>query len=338
MKILYCGAHSILEYDDLRLFHSLGHDVFSLGAYITPSEPHEDKRPPLPQLPFFADLKQAVDDLNQPDNLDAAKVRIPDALLDWADTIIFAAYEWRWLAPQWDRIKGKRVIWRTIGQSMEPNERLMAPLFRDGLEIVRYSPKERNIPGFAGESAVIRFAKDPDDWYGWTGEEAVVGNVTQHLLQRGPATGYGFWASATEGLPTLPCGPGSEEIGGTGTLPYDELRAYLRRIRCYLYCGTQPASYTLGLIEAMMTGVPVVSIGPRAFGPGYLPELFEGHEIAQFSADNPEQAKAMLGVLLDPTSGGGLLAPLSVTSETTRRWAIDLFGFDTIAEQWRAYL
>jgi hypothetical protein len=31
----------------------------------------------------------------------------------------------------------------------------------EGLEIVRYSPMERNIPGYIGEDALIRFYKDP---------------------------------------------------------------------------------------------------------------------------------------------------------------------------------
>jgi hypothetical protein len=57
------------------------------------------------------------------------------------------------------------------------------------------------------------------------------------------------------------------------------MRDYLRRIRAYLYTGTQPASYTLGLIEAMMTGVPVVSIGPDHMT--WQRDLFEGHEIAK---------------------------------------------------------
>jgi hypothetical protein len=57
------------------------------------------------------------------------------------------------------------------------------------------------------------------------------------------------------------------------------MRDYLRRIRAYLYTGTQPASYTLGLIEAMMTGVPVVSIGPDHMT--WQRDLFEGHELAR---------------------------------------------------------
>jgi hypothetical protein len=330
MNIVYMGSHSILDYDELKLLSGLGHDVFSLTGYIEPATPHEDKRPGL-DLPNHPELKAHVDALGAPDNLGAAKEHLPDPILDWADTIICAAYEWKWLAPQWDRIKSKRVIWRTIGQSLEPNERLMTPLFRDGLEIVRYSPKERNIPGYAGESAVIRFAKDPADWYGWTGEDAHVANLTQHLAQRGDACGYPFWREATRGLPVAPAGPGSEAIGGLGSLAYDDMRAYLRRSRVYCYTGTQPASYTLGLIEAMMTGVPVVSIGPRAFGGGsYLSDMFEGHEITGSGFDDPSLARDELALLMEE--------PQTFASAVTRERAIDLFGIDTISAQWASFL
>jgi glycosyltransferase involved in cell wall biosynthesis len=67
------------------------------------------------------------------------------------------------------------------------------------------------------------------------------------------------------------------------------MRAYLRKIRAYVYTGTQPASYTLGLIEAMMTGVPVVSIGPESM---WVPDLFEGHEIVGRLAATPRYSAA----------------------------------------------
>jgi len=188
-------------------------------------------------------VKDAVDGIGAPDNLAAAQELIPDAVLDWADTIIYHHYLHR-LYGQWPRIAdwlrgdpNRRVIWRTVGQSVDGNERDAQQFHREGMEIVRYSPKERNIPNFAGQDALIRFYKDPDEWYGWTGEDAVVGNVTQQLLQRDPYTNFGFWRDATEGLPTLPAGPGSNAIGGLGSLDYHEMQAYLRRIRCYLYTG-----------------------------------------------------------------------------------------------------
>lgn len=329
MKILYLDAHSILTFDEMHIFHALGHDVVNIGGYIDPAHPHDPKRPALPQIPFHPELKQVVDDLATPDNLSAAKEHLPQALIDWADTIIFAAYEWRWLAPQWDRIRDKRVIWRTIGQSLEPIERLMAPLFRDGLEIVRYSPKERNLPSYAGESAVIRFGKDPADWYGWTGEDEVVTNVTQHLAQRDPHTNYGFWRDATSGLPARPMGPGSERIGGLGEVGYDFMRETLRTSRAYCYTGTQPASYTLGLIEAMLTGIPVVSIGP-----GHMehPDLFEGHEIAGVWTDDPLDAHRRLRALLESPHGARAMG------QTQRERAIDLFGFEGRMAEWAEVL
>ena len=340
-RILLALSHSIEEYDQLRLLHGLGHEVASLGGYIDPAHPHDDKRPALPQVPVVPVVKDAVDALGTPDNLTAAQQEIPAAALDWADTIIYHHYLPR-LYGQWPRIRdwlagdaNRRVIWRTVGQSVDGNEAEAQPFRREGLEIVRYSPKERTIPNYAGEDALIRFYKDPDEWCGWTGEVERVANVTQQLLAREPYTNYGFWAAATAGLPVEPAGPGSEQIGGTGPLTYDEMRAYLRSHRVYLYTGTQPASYTLGLIEAMMTDIPVVSIGPswhRIFP--YGPQLFEVHEIvdAYMWHDNAGGARLALQGLLEDD----VLA--ETASHNIRQRAIELFGKDRIAAEWGAYL
>ena len=333
MNILLLLAHSIEEHDQLKLLSELGYDVFSIGGYINPGAPHDPKRPPLPEVPYHPELQAVVDGLGTTDNLDAAKRHIPDDLIDWADTIIVHHFEHTWLAPQWDRIKHKRVIWRTVGQSVEGNEAMMAPLHRQGMQIVRYSPKERNIPNYAGEDALIRFYKDPDEWQGWTGENPVVLNVTQGLYQREPYCNYGFWEQATRGLPRLPVGEGSEVIGGPGMVTYETMREHLRSARCYLYTGTQPASYTLGLIEAMMTGIPVVSIGPswmRIFP--YGPDLFEGHLLASSWCETPEEANYALGNILNEPDVAELMGVLG------RERALRLFGKDTIAAQWKAFL
>ena len=358
MNLLLLLAHSIEEHDQLKLLSGLGYDVFSIGGYINPAAPHDPKRPPLPDVPYHPELQAVVDGLGTPDNLTAAKVRIPDDLIDWADAIIVHHYEHTWLAPQWDRIKHKRVIWRTVGQSVEGNEAMMAPLHRQGLQIVRYSPMERNIPNYAGEDALIRFYKDPDEWTGWTGEWPGVINITQHLAQREPYTNYGFWREATKGLAlpngaddgppppfALPLGPGSEAIGGPGSLTLDEMHGWLRRARAYLYTGTQPASYTLGLIEAGMTGIPIVSIGAswmRIFPYGHL--LFEAaaHQYGgehrpgivswDRTFDDPAKARQKLSDLLTHDD-------MAVNiSRHQRSDFIELFGKDTIGRQWAEFL
>lgn len=342
MKILLLTSHSIAEFDDLRMLHEMGHDVLSIGAYLDPANPQDDKRPALPQVPAQSEeLRAAVADQM------AAKSDLPKEVIEWADTVICHHFpagapdgRYGWIAgPNWRkwREQGTRVIWRTCGQSNHQIEAIMRNFVEDGLEIVRYSPKERNLPYFAGEDALIRFGKEPDEWTGWTGEDAVVGNVTQDLKARGDACGYGFWQMATMGLPVSPAGPGSQDIGGVGPLSYDAMRAYLRRCRAYLYTGTQPASYTLGLIEAMMTGVPVVSIGPKAFGGGtYAERLFEGHEITDAGHDDPRKAHDDLRYLLsgDPQLSG----ERRLISEAARQRAIDLFGMDARKAEWAAVL
>lgn len=340
-------AHSIEEWHQVQLMHDLGHEVFSIGAYIDPAHPLDDKRGSL-DVPMIPHLKAAVDDLGQQghaNTLDAAKERLPDAVLDWADVIICHHLEQRWLIPQWPRIRDKRVIWRTVGQSGEGNERLMAPLRADGLQVVRYSPHERHIPGYIGEDALIRFWMDPDEWMGWTGEDAVVTNVTQDLYRRSLSspttlaepgaqwTSWQFWEMATRDLPRRPAGPGSEAIGGTGTLPIAEMQRLLRHARAYLYTGTQPASYTLGFIEALMTGIPVVSIGPawHRMMP-YSPLLLETHEIAPLWSDVPSEATRLLRRLLEDRSYAGDI------SAQGRATAVELFGRESVQDAWARFL
>lgn len=354
MNVLLLLAHSIEEYDQLRLLHGLGYTVASIGGYIDPAHPHDDVRPALPQVPRVPvvwDAIQAIEATDEhPDRLMTAKDDLPQAVIDWADVIICHHMEWRWLASldndgrsplpgmhhgaQWDRIRDKRVIWRTVGQSSHDNEARMAPFREDGLEVVRYSPKEENIPGYIGHDALIRFYKDPDEWRGWTGEDEVVTNITQDLVRRGAFCGLEFWTRATDGLPTRPAGPGSDELpGGVGKLTLDDMKTILRKSRAYLYTGTQPASLTLGMIEAMMTGIPVVSTGPanQSILP-YFPDLFEAHEFAWAWSDDPKAARAQLKQLLDDP----LLA--AEASQLQRMIAIGTFGKASVAAAWKDYL
>ena len=342
MNVLLCLSHSIEESQQLQLLHELGYGVASIGGYIDPAHPHDPKRPPLAQVPMVPEVKAAVDALGTDDNLGAAQANIPDAILDWLgdDGVIIYHHYLDRLYGQWPRIKDwmdgapqRRVIWRSVGQSVSNNEFQAMPYRKEGLERIAYSPKEANIPGYSGHDALIRFWMDPDEYGGWTGDTAIVINITQHLRQRDPYTNWGYWEEATRGLPRMALGPGSEVIGGSGEMSYADMHTALREARAYLYTGTQPASYTLGLLEAMMTGTPIVSIGPKhhSIFP-YGPDLFEGHELVRYYADDPAEARHLLAVLLtDPDKAARISAEL-------RERAIDLFGKAHIAAQWKAFL
>lgn len=352
MNILLLASHGIAEYDDVRMFHHLGYDVFCPGGYSNPAKPGETLRPALPEVPYHADLAALCDIARAKHHedpgryIDWAKADLHPELVAWADVIIVHHFVREWIGEQWPRIRHKRVIWRTCGQSDPALELYMAPFHDDGLQIVRYSPAERRhfeaIGTFAGQDALIRFGKFPDDYRAWfpDGHAAFpdgyngpyIANVTQHMVDRGDATGLSFYLDATKGLPASPAGPGSKRLpNGIGSVSYDfMLGEYLPKARAYLYTGTTPASYTLGLIEAMMSGVPVVSIGKRAWaGPD---ELFEGDEIAGHSSDDPAEAAAWLrGILAQDALAKGM-------SEDARQRAVELFGMDTIGPQWKAFL
>lgn len=341
MNVLLLTAHSIAEYDDVRMFTDMGADVFSIGAYSDPSNPGDSMRPALPNAPDHPELRERVIASRErhPGEGDAwaidwAKADLDPAILDWADVIICHHYLDRWVIPQWDRLRDHRVIWRTCGQSDPYLEMAMRPLRNDGLEIVRYSPKERAtfepLGVFAGSDRMIRFGKYPSDYPAWHGTERFVTNVTQDLPGRGDHVGLGFWLEATAGLPARPIGPKSEQLGGYGALPFDQMLERLAAARAYLYMGTVPASYTLGLIEAMLVGIPVVSIHPDAwFGP---PDLFEGADLAGNSARTPEEAARMLRLLLDgdPAVSDHVL--------TFQRGSVAKFHMESVAPMWADFL
>lgn len=340
MNVLLLASHGIAEYDDIRMFAHLGYDVFCPGGYANPAKPGETLRPALPNVPYHHDLALLCDiqRAKHPEEpgryIDWAKADLHPDLIAWADVIIAHHFVREWLRDQWPRIRHKRVIWRTCGQSDPGLELDMAPLRRDGLQIVRYSPAERRyfarLGAFAGEDAVIRFGKFVDDYGPWNGEQAVVGNLTQNMLERGEAVGLSFYLAATKDLPAKPAGPGSERLpGGIGTLDYDRMRQYLRLCRAYLYTGTIPASYTLGLIEAMLSGVPVVTMHGQNWGP--LADLYEAGEITGAAAYTPEEARGWLERLVTNE-------PDHLRSQGVRQRAVDLFGMDAIGPQWVAFL
>jgi glycosyltransferase involved in cell wall biosynthesis len=342
VNVLLLTSHAIAEHDDLLMFTRMGVPVYSIGGAYD-DIPFEGKRPPIPGVVRYPKLEAATDEqrarlsaeLGDPrDRIDWAKACLAPEVLDWADTIIVHHFPEQWIGAQWDAIEGKRVIWRTCGQSDPRLEVAMSRYRAEGLQVVRYSPKEREAFGrwgaFAGEDALIRFGKDPDEWTGWHGSEAVVGNITQDMMQRGDACGYDFWAAATDGLSVRPAGPGSDFMrGGVGLLDYEAMREYLRSIRVYLYTGTRPASYTLGLMEAMLTGVPVVAMGAAAFAPR---ELYEAHNLTLLGFDEPDKARRMLRDLLaDQDWAAGI-------GHGQQARARELFGIERIMGQWADFL
>ena len=256
MRILYNSCHSILEYSELKLLTELGHSVFSLGAYSNGGQGHYLlPRPAVPGMQKFPEFEKI--------GRENPRSNLPREFFDNFDCII-TMHMPEFLNGNWDKIKDKKVIFRSIGQSTMAVENSIRPLRYQGLKIIRMSPLEKKIIGYVGEDITIRFYAEPEEYGDYNGNTMRVMNLTQSLLGRRVFCHYDAITRITQGFPTLIYGSGNEDLGvglNGGELPYDLMKGALRDNRVFVYGGTWPSPYTLSFMEALMTGIPVVAIG-----------------------------------------------------------------------------
>lgn len=317
----------------------MGHKVFSLGGLYQESNTGNELRGPIPSF----EIQKITDNPQTKDNVG------PD-LIEWMDIAIVThnapskEHLQPWIANNWKLFKEskKPIIWRTIGQSNVAVEESVTPFRNDGLKIVRYSPTEKNIPSFCGEDAMIRFYIDSEEYKGYVGNVPRVVNVSQGMFgsdtqePRGKYMAKDIFDKVVEGLDWKIFGPGNDYAGehNGGILSPQDLKSMLRLNRVFFYTGTRPAVYTLGFMEAFMTGIPVVSIGPDTGNAIFnqktfeVPDLIGANGEAGFWSDNPEELKNFIKILLDNQH---LAQEMGAKG---REKAIELFGKEKIKLDW----
>jgi hypothetical protein len=324
MRILYLACHSIAEYEEVGLLTELGHECISQGAYRKPLNPSES-RPPLPNAYYDPELAKLM-----PNEWGA---QIHQKLVDWCDCIVIHGIE-AWLPPNWDRIKHKHVVFRSIGQAVEGTEKVLGKYRPEGLKIVRYSPLEQSILGFSGGDATIRFYKDPDEYKGWTGEKEQVITVAQAMKTRDICLKYGLFEECTRYYPRKLYGFSNENADADlwgGALTYEELKQVYRENRVFFYTCTFPAPYTMAFMEAWMTGMPVVAIGKSLAGFNIeVPQLI-ANGVNGFTSDSLAELRRYISALLEDY---GLAKKISSEG---RKKAIELFDKGKIKGQWKCF-
>ena len=339
MRILYLSVHAILEFDEIKLLLELGQEVFSHGAYTgkNPNGPGiisgDPKRPAITEATYYPRLYDLA--------LTHSKENLPQEMIDWADTII-CMHRASWIAQNLDKIGEKRVIWRSIGQADPRLELLLRQLKEKcNLKLVRYSPAERGIPNYAGEDAVVRFYKDPEEFKGWAGEVPQVITIGQMVKPREPFCRWALFEQVSRGFPRMLIGPQNEAVTEMRAeeLSYGELKTTLKESRVFFYTGTYPAPYTLSLIEAMVSGIPVVAAGAELrnapFGGGK--QLYEIPEIITngvngYVSNNVGSLRMRIRSLLKDHRAAAAIGARG------RERAIELFGKEEAKKRWREIL
>lgn len=331
LKIHYISDHAILEHDEAQLFLDLGYEVFSNGAYLDPAGHISHARPGLRGGKYYEEYANLA-------RLHP-RTKLPAELIDPFDIIIIM-HAPEVVVQNWDHLKHKTVVWRSIGQSTPRIERQLAPMKAEGLKVVRYSPKERTYADYMGEDALIRFYKDEDIYKDWRGNSGGVITFAQSLKGRREFCHYDEIMAVVEEFKGTVYGPGNEDLGefNGGQVPYEEQIKIMQKSGVMLYGGTWPACYTLSFIEALMTGIPVVAISKTlAHIPKFEPlNFYEVDELmAEISGavcDTPQQ-------MIDQTRR--LLGDQSHAEEISRRQrelALKYFSKAEIGKQWREFL
>jgi len=334
MKIQYLSCHSVLEYDEVSLLTELGFDVSANGSYRDPRGAYTLPRPGIKNAKLDKDFLELT--ALHP------KTKLPSSLIDPFDVfIIMAGENESILVSNWDRIKHKRVIWRSIGQNTPQTELMLQKYVAEGLEIIRYSPKEFDYDNFAGSDALIRFYKDPEVFKDWSGHKHNVINFSQSLKGRGAFTHYDQVMGSMAGFNSTIYGSGNNDLGSFngGEIPFEKMLEKMRESRVYVYGGTWPACYTLTIIEAMMVGMPVVAISKTmAHLPQYQQfDFYEVDEIIEdgvdgFICDSVQEMRVKIKMLLEDRQLANKI------SKNARKKAIETWGKEKIAKQWEELL
>lgn len=272
-KILYLSCHPTLEYAEVSLLTKLGYDVFPVGFYTHPI-PTDPTRmgEDIKNNPYLYDkfMFYFKDTFNP-----GHPIQLNEDFVSSFDIIINCQYIEN-LHFNWELFKNKLVIWRTIGLSDALFERMFTEYRERGLKIVRISPTEDKIIGNIGSDALIRCPVDSNYFNGWTGEEQKILTVQKRMKTREYDGFDTTWFSMFNEYESITNKFASQRLlcgKENANVPYakynvDEhtLQNYRKTSRVYLSLASRRACLTFTFVEAMLTGMPVVSAGKKLAG------------------------------------------------------------------------
>jgi glycosyltransferase involved in cell wall biosynthesis len=332
MKILYISCHDVLEYDEVKLLLELGHEVFSTGDLLNENP---TKRKKIKDFKIDESLLKQWNEIKIKDQ-QIFHTKVPRSFIENFDLVIVSHFH-EWITLNINSLINTKVIIRTIGQNLPNNEAAIRRI-KNFVKIIRYSPMERNIPHYAGEDHLIRFYKDENEFNGWIGNQNNIINFTGSLNHRQSFCNYDILKRIGNDLGIKVFGKDNECIKpfNYGVIPYEDLKKELQTSRVYLHAGTKPASYTLNFMEAFMTGTPIVTVGNELSNfmglnlyevSSFIKNGFNG-----FISDDYNEIKDYCTTLLNDEK---LAKEISVNA---RESAINLFGKETIKNQWKNIL
>jgi glycosyltransferase involved in cell wall biosynthesis/2-polyprenyl-3-methyl-5-hydroxy-6-metoxy-1,4-benzoquinol methylase len=202
----------------------------------------------------------------------------------------------------------------------------VAQLFAEirDLTLVFISEAKKLDWGFEGE--IILPGVDPEDYNGYDGQEASVLRVGNGLKERDIMLGYSLQERVVGGLPSMILGLNAHIPEAYVPRDWDEYRGFLRGHRVFLNTTLEPYEdgYNLAMLEAMATGMPIVSTTNRSS------PIEDG--VSGFLSEDESELRERLEALLKHRSLG-----ISI-GRRARQAVLDRFPIQVFVDRWAAVL
>ena len=341
MKLLYISCHDALEYDELSVFNKLGIELYSVGHYTDQDNPIATKRG---KLPFrliedgFERFKRYHSYEKLQNNICGLEcrgknpymIRLKKEFVDYFDVVLVNYYEEN-ITLNWEALQAKQIILRTIAQYPEH-----VCEYRDRLKVVSLSDREYMLSALKPD-AIIRQYVDTNYFNNWNPTTNYLLTVNKWLKKRGEVSAWDVYDKVSRNFNRVICGFGNEDIpGALSDLSQDSVQALRRKSRVYLSMCSKPAGITYSFIEALSTGIPVVSIGPRlgAARPDVRTfdiDLFLKNGENGFYSDDPNELVSIIAELM---RNPNLAEQIGYAGRQT---AIQNFSQERCIEDWRDF-
>lgn len=149
--------------------------------------------------------------------------------------------------------------------------------------------------------------------------------VVNHLARRGRRLGGDVFVAARKEVPLDLVGMGAEELGGVGEVLHAQLPAFAARYR-FLFNPIRYTSMGLGVIECMMSGLPVIGLATTE-----MVTAIENGVSGYVDTDLNKLVAHMQRLIRDPDEARRL-------GEGARRRACERFGIQRFIHDWNAAL
>ncbi len=159
----------------------------------------------------------------------------------------------------------------------------------------------------------------------YSGELARGLTVVNHLARRGRRLGGDIFLAARKEVPLELVGMGAEDLGGLGEVLHAQLPAFAARYR-FLFNPIRYTSMGLGVIECMMSGLPVIGLATTE-----MATAIENGVSGYVDTDLKKLIPHMQRLLADQEEARRL-------GEGARRRACERFGMQRFIHDWNAAL